>query len=430
MINKDLEYIKRHYSERFAKLCRELFPTILEHPGLLKEVITENFDNTSTLYEDLVKSKSTFAKYVYTVSGIKPKEVAVDLENMKKSPYELFDKAGYILYPECKTAEDICKFQKYYACKEELCTFLFPEIRLINCRVWFAVKKDIDNIKRENFKIPNKEDEYSRSVISIQFSKSVNSMLSIKNRYNHGNDDLHPIENPDSTFDNNLDNIIPGLTASFYREFDIKNCNSFNEDDMLPSTYRKANDGKYYKEIAGLWGWSYCENNKVIMPSSDVIEYDKFDHLVFDYFVLNLKKKTFDTIDLHDSFPNSIGKIDKISIYFDDDHNKIIKIKPLSNANKEDIILVLDKGNHLISYINNNVKEIGDNFLSHNRTLKYIELKNVKTIGNEFLKYNLDIEKFDMPKLKSMGKNYFVVNKFMKKNMQEFISEQNVLNKK
>ena len=38
-------------------------------------------------------------------------------------------------------------FKKYYEPYEELCTFNGG--RLNSCRVWFAIKKDVDKIKRE-----------------------------------------------------------------------------------------------------------------------------------------------------------------------------------------------------------------------------------------------------------------------------------------
>ena len=54
-------------------------------------------------------------------------------------PDELFAEAGYILFPECQTEDDIQAFRKYYTDYEELCTFYGN--RLDTCRVWFAVKK-------------------------------------------------------------------------------------------------------------------------------------------------------------------------------------------------------------------------------------------------------------------------------------------------
>ena len=142
----DLKYIKKHYGDNFAKLCRELFPTILETPGMLSKIISEKFDLSPTLYEDILPYKSDFKSYVFdAVKFETDKEKIVN----KKSTKQLFDEAGYILYPECKTEDDIQRFKKYYAPGEELCTF--DSNRLACCRVWFAVKKDVDKIRRKDF---------------------------------------------------------------------------------------------------------------------------------------------------------------------------------------------------------------------------------------------------------------------------------------
>lgn len=104
---------------------------------------------------------------------------------------------------------------------------------------FFAVKKDVSNIKREDYKEPKREDKYGTSVISIQFTRDMANMLSIKNRYNH------TVSNPDVTFSNNLDNIIPGLTASFENTYGLKQKNNGNSLEI--PQYVLASDGKYYK---------------------------------------------------------------------------------------------------------------------------------------------------------------------------------------
>ena len=42
-----------------------------------------------------------------------------------------------------------------------------------------------NDIRRENFKNPQRQDEYGTSVISLQFTRGKKQTLSIKNRYNH-----------------------------------------------------------------------------------------------------------------------------------------------------------------------------------------------------------------------------------------------------
>ena len=179
-----------------AHLCQTLFPTLLEEDGLLFKLLSDNFNYSKFLYDDLIKQEGVvdFKNYIYSLLDAKKEEILVD-----KTPYELLDEVGYTLY-ECKTENDIQKFKKYYYNGEELCTFNGG--RLKRCYVFFAVKKDVDSIKREDFIYPNRQDEYGTSVISIQFTKGDINTVSIKNRYNH------KVNNPDATFSNNLDKVL------------------------------------------------------------------------------------------------------------------------------------------------------------------------------------------------------------------------------
>ena len=52
----ELEKVKKIYGENFAKICRELFPTILEKPGTLLDILREKIDNVPTIYEDIITS--------------------------------------------------------------------------------------------------------------------------------------------------------------------------------------------------------------------------------------------------------------------------------------------------------------------------------------------------------------------------------------
>ena len=213
------------------QLCRELFPTILETPGELKRIMEASFYPTKCLYYDIVDNELIYEFEKFIISKTKKKEE--ELVETNKTPFELMKEAGYKL-TECKTEEDIQLFRKYYASGEELCTF--DGGRLNTCYVFFAVKKDADNIKREDFEKPTRDDEYGTSVISIQFSRE-NYTLSIKNRYNH------TVKNPDATFGNNLEKIIPGLTKSFEKYYDHKIKQSGNFEII---GYTEV-DGKLYK---------------------------------------------------------------------------------------------------------------------------------------------------------------------------------------
>ena len=157
----DLILIKKYYGEEMMHLCKKLFPTILEEEGKLFSILSEHFAYNKFLYEDIISQDMiiSFTNFIYSFAGIDITDVITD-----KNPFELMEEAGYILY-ECKTEEEINSFKKYYKNGEELCTF--DSDRLEECYVFFAVKKDVDRIKREDFKIPQRQDEYGVSVISI-----------------------------------------------------------------------------------------------------------------------------------------------------------------------------------------------------------------------------------------------------------------------
>ena len=193
-----------------SHLCRELFPVILEQEGLLSKLLLDNFEPSHFLYEDIVKNNliNDFENYIY---GLLDVETAGEIK-LDKTPKELLSEAGYDLY-ECHNESDIQNFKEYYAPGEALCTFRGG--RLNDCYVFFAVKKNVDKIRRSDVTEPKRQDEYETSVISIQFEKNETHTLSIKNRYNH------EVENPDVTFSNNLNNIILGLTDSFSKYYGL-----------------------------------------------------------------------------------------------------------------------------------------------------------------------------------------------------------------
>ena len=395
-MNKDLKIIKKKYGERMMKLCRELFPTLLEKEGLLSRLLLEHFEPTRFLYEDIISNELVidFKGYIYSLVNIE--EILEDEEKDNyKTPKELLEEAGYDLY-ECHTEEEIQSFRKYYRENEKLCTFRGN--RLERCYVFFAVKKDVDNIKREDFQKPKREDLYGTSVISIQFTKDKNHTLSIKNRYNH------KVNNPDATFKNNLDNIILGLTESFSRYYGMTQAKLTN-DFEIPG-YVEASDEKYYKYSHEINNIYYCPNNIII--DNFRVKRLKQNKLLIDYFILDLENKTISLYDycLEDYFEESLKKINQIQITKEKEYKKII-IK----TSEGDVILKIDKGNKIIEYQNNNIKEIGDNFFRYNIFLEHLWLPNVTSIGLKFLYYNQSLRLLDLPNVIKIGNVFLYCNK-------------------
>ena len=360
----DLIKIKKYYGEQMMHLCRVLFPTILEQDNLLFNLLERNFANSKFLYEDIINNKQekNFKKYIYSLLDIEEESPEVT-----KSPKELLEEAGYILY-ECHTESDIQQFKKYYSKGEALCTFNGG--RLKDCHVFFAVKKNVDVIKRENFSYPQRQDEYGTSVISIQFSKGNINTLSIKNRYNH------KVINPDATFGNNLENIIPGLTRAFEKEYKLKINQNSSYDFELPD-YIIANDGKYYKYNYEINNVYYCPNNTII-DNFEVKKYEPEKYLVIDYFILDLvnKKIYLYDDDEEDSFINGLQSIKKIEII---KKNQLKTIKIIFKDNNEAYIEI-DNHNRIISYKNDNLIEVEQCFLILSKKVQKIELLNAQKI--------------------------------------------------
>ena len=419
MVN-DLELIKKYYGENMMHLCRKLFPTILEKKGLLFELIESNFQHSRFLYEDIINNnmKDKFKNYIYSLIDEEKNEV-----KSLKNPFELMKEAGYTLY-ECKTKEDIMKFKKYYIKNEELCTF--RQERLEESYVFFAVKDNADLLDREDFKHPDRQDEYGTSVISIQFSKGEVNTLSIMNRYNHS------VDNCDATYSNNLENIIPGLTDSFQREYGFHINQNGGYGFELPN-YVKINDGKYYRYNNEINHKYYCPNNIIIDHFNVVNDYNEKEKvIVMDYFVLDLEHKNIYFYDknIKDGFINDFiemtingpkSLISKIEVIRDKENsNKYIKILLVDN---KDIYITIDKFNRIFSYRNKYIKSLNKGFLKYNKVLKELDTPEVVFIYDDVLRMNRELEYVYLPKGGFVGRNFCYMNNKIKKVYMPYVEK-------
>ena len=393
-MNPDLKKIKKLYGEKMMHLCRTLFPTILEEPGRLVELLTDTFEPGHYICDDIVKNnrQESFQAYIIKLNEKDDEKEEV----VEKSVRELLSEAGYDFF-ECNTEEEIQSFRKYYQPKEELCTFWTN--RLNNCHVFWAIKKNVDEIKRENFKNPNRQDEYGTSVISIQFTKNNNNTLSIKNRYNH------TVSNPDATFSNNLDNIIPGLSNAFEREYGFKVSSSSNTFE-IPG-YVKTSNNKYYKYNYEIDNIYYCVNN-VIIENFEPKQYEKEKYIVMDYFTLDLvnKKMTINEnspIAKEDSFIDEFNDIEKINVINVEGGKKEVRITTKTN---HEIIIGLDDRNRIISYHNPRITEVKDNLLHHSKFLERLSLPNVVKVGNNCIARSTCLNDINMPNVREIGDGF------------------------
>lgn len=391
-MNNDLKIIKDNYGEKMMHLCRELFSTLLEKEGVLSSLILKKFNPSRFLYDDILENDmiADFKNAIYSLVDVgKQKNIETN-----KTPRELLEDVDYDLY-ECKTEEEIQMFKKYYEQDEKICTFNGG--RLNRCYVFFVVKKDVDRIQRKAFKRPVRDDLYGTSVMSIQFTKGDINTLSIKNRYNH------TVNNPDATLSNNLENIIPGLTKSFEREYNL-NINQKEMNDFELPNYVRAGDGKYYKYNYEINNVYYCPDN-IIIDNFGVKKFQKEKYIILDYFVLDLKRKKIYNYQesMNDGFPMGIYDIQKIDIT-KESNNKIIYI--FTNTNNE-IIIKLDKQNRIISYKNDKLDKLENKFLNYNTTLEILDIPNVKTICEDCLLHNQNLKKLNAPNVEQIL-NYFL----------------------
>ena len=407
----DLKRIKKEYGENMAHLCRSLFPTILETPGLLYHILSSHFAKSKSLYGDITSEHKEylFKEYIYHFCDLE----IIENETPTKSVKELLDEAGYELF-ECKKYEDILKFKKYYKKDEELCTFRDP-YRIESHHIFFIVKKDIDKIKREDFIHPYREDEYSTSILDLQFDIGQFQRLSIKSRYNH------TVNNPDATYSNNLENIAPGLTAAFEHDYEF-NIGSEARLGFELKDYVQARDGKFYKYNYEINNIHYCPNNIIIDNGSVIDAYsDRSRYTFMDYFILDEQEKKIIVYDktIHDSFVDGLQNITNIEITKNGDYKEV---KLTMEGNKEAIIK-LDSRGRIIGYINNNIEKVRNDFLSKNKVLTELQMDSLKVCGNSFLARNEALEILSLENLETCGYFFLNNNKVLNKlNLPNLIS--------
>ncbi len=418
-ISSELKEIKKIYGESFMHLCRELFPTLLEHEGKLLEILTSTFsDNCIDLCETLEKNDliGDFKNLIYSKIDV---EKLNSEDEIKKTPYEILDEAGYELF-ECKTEEEIQRFKKYYARGEKLCTFNGG--RLNRCEVFFAVRKDVEQIERENFSTPQREDEYGTSVMGIQFNKQGRCTVSIKNRYNH------TVNNPDATYGNDLNRIAPGLEKAFEELLFSRGLalNGVVEKLKIPG-YVVAPDGKYYKYNLEKDGVYYCPKNIVIYDGRVETIENPEKKILIDSFVLDLENKKiseFDGVESWgaDSFLDAFENIERVEI-IKDKNAKTRLIYVYTHGDEKPAIITIDKANQIVGYENENINSISNGFMSFGTTLTKFSASNLEQIGNYFLRDNDSLTEFSAPKLQFVGNCFLWVNtsltKFSAPNLEQ-----------
>ena len=295
---------------------------------------------------------------------------------------------------------------------------------------FFAVKKDVDKIKRKDFKKPRKDDEYSTSVLGIQFTRTGMTTVEIISRYNH------TVINPNCTLGNDLNKLAPGLENSFANLLLERGLvlNSLGKQKFEIPGYTVANDGKYYKYNMEINEEYYCPGNLIISGGKAKSIAKPEEGLLIDHFYIDKKAKTIkNCINNSDSFIDGLQRIEKIEVEKSDDDNVNRLIKIYMQDIEEPAIIGISKDNQIVKYENNNIVNIGYNFLSNNESLTEIklpkleevrygflsnnkgliklELLNLKQVRDGFLRCNKELTVLEAPKLKEVGDYFLSSNK-------------------
>lgn len=381
--------LKKHHGEKFAQAIRGDFTHDVDLCTVPNIVHILEFAGNS---KDDALALRPIIKEIFIPLNERP------VYHTDKSPLELLSDAGYDAFV-VETEEQKDSIKKYYRPGEELCTFRDPT-RQENYYIIHAVKRGAENIKPSD--IPQREDEYGTSVISIQISKT-GGFISIKNRYNH------TVNNPDATFNNNPDKIIPGLTSSLKQYFGV----DFNtSQSIIPDNYRLVNDQlvHFNYEIENVYfGADYY------FSGSDITKIDK-DHQIFlDYFILDTKSGAI--IDPSDIGHKSYGSDCAGKIFSEIFKGKRIKIEINPENKKERIIfaddlriaVVNDNGN-IVELNLPDIFEIGNSFLHFDDTIKKLDMSQVEEIGENFMQSNRCLMSLHAPRLKSAKKDFLTAN--------------------
>lgn len=192
-----------------------------------------------------------------------------------------FAKAGYttVIFDD---KEAIADCEKYYANGERICTYNNLTGRMNEYHMMVAIKGNVDTIKR--LSPPQREDEYGTSVLNIQVARN-GSHMSIKNRYNHA------VSNCDSTFNNNLDMVAPGLQGMVLGYYGFASLARTEEQykniAIIGGVYLKwfaEHDGKYYGAFKlDASGPQYIDPGRYYIVERDVLTWYNPEPIILDF---------------------------------------------------------------------------------------------------------------------------------------------------
>lgn len=302
----------------------------------------------------------------------------------------LLDKAGYNAF-HATTEEEKNKIKKYFRKGEEICTFDDPTRHLTHFII-HCVKKNAEEIQPSP--TPIRDDAYGTSVISIQIR---DGFISIKNRYNDN------VAAGDSTFDNDPERIIPGLSGALKAATGY----DFNSDAAYPEGFLvfQGKILRYHSEGNGIFvGENFYFKNKEIHEIHSSHQYLMGAYL---WDTETKKVQCLTNAEQSDEFirvleRELIGKQINIKIKSErDESGKILSVKRELYAD-DALIAVTDRGRLTTLYLPTTTK-IRDNFLTKAPSLQTIRAPHVKVFGNNGLSDVPHLVTADFPALETAG---------------------------
>lgn len=365
------DIIKHQNGEAFARALRD--NNLLDTPNIVQLVKFAGRDANPALLS-----------YIWSI-----KRFETTNEHSDQDPFELLHRAGYEFVEYADTFAKQNRIKKYFRENEELCTFR-DETRHQEYYIVNAVKYGADKIQPSP--IPQRQDEYGTSVISIQMRKT-GGFISIKNRYNHS------VEYCDSTFDSNPDNIIAGLSAALKTRFNV---NWAATRGALPDGYVRIGDNilKYTYEIHNAYiGENFYEQH------GRIHELDKNSQTMLDYFIWDAKQqKLLNPTGVDDGFIRAF-------------RTEAAGRKVTLTGRAPNQTLCIDgteaiklQGGRIVWLNFPNVENAAQNFLAHNTLLKQLHMENLKTAGSNFLTYNEGLCNLNLPRLEHTDSGFLTSN--------------------
>lgn len=295
---------------KLKKICGEKLAQFLSrnfNQNTIIEVIEDKFNNNGHDIRHIKEHEFDILKKLLNVTLEDKSEEESEVSNI--SATELLKNNGYELI-RVKSNKEAQNFVKYFRDNEKLCKFSSTGVYK-NTDVYFIVKEDAENIRPSDN--PNRQDEYSTSVMSTKISKDGRHVLQITSRYNH------TVSGCDNTYNSNLDNIVDGLSEAFNFEFGYS-IKKRKADYEFENFCEVGNVYVYYhREISGI---KIGDNTLV---TDKIVNFSKDRYYTYDYFIIDLKDKK---IVWDDYFECNDGFVE----YFNDTVEKIEFVKDIDSV--------------------------------------------------------------------------------------------------